>query len=508
LEIKETSLKKRYSVKLFSSVVSGVIGMIIVAIVPKAIGPVAYGQFVYLQQFFIKLIAFLDAGSSIAFFTKLSAQPDRKELITFYTFYSLFILIVLGGVFSFIDLLGYVHILLPDVNRTYVYWGIGFGFLTWLSQVCIKISDAYALTVSVELIKVVHKLLSLFLLLCFIYFLTFDLMKYFYFHIISLSTFIIWLLYLFMKSKVICPQIFSISYEKLKYIFLEFVSYCSPLLIYSVVGLFVGLFDIWLLQYSGGAVQMGYYGLAYSLAAMCFIFTGAMTPIITREFSKSFEQNDLQKMRSLFERYVPMLYSIAAFFAVFLSFQSANVLAIFTDENFENAYWVLVVIALYPIHQTYGQLSGSVFYATDQTKLYRNIGIISMLIGFLLTLFLIYILELDALGLAFKMVLSQIIAVNIQLYFNVKLLKLNMSSFIWHQIYSVTFFAVAAFLSIIFANFSSPILSLLVSGTIYTILTLLGLLIYPKIFSISRVEIKRGISKAKSLFDFNFCKLL
>jgi len=502
LELKETSLSKRYSMKLFSSVISGIIGMIVVAIVPKAIGPVAYGQFVYLQQFFIKLIAFLDAGSSIAFFTKLSAKPARKELISFYTLYSLFVLLILVVLFGFIDLLGYLHILLPDINTTYVYWGIGYGFLSWISQVCIKISDAYALTVSVELIKVVHKILSLFLLISFIYLLAFDLMKYFYFHIILLSTFVLWLLYLFIKNKILCPQVLCVSYEKLKSILFEFVSYCSPLLIYSTVGLFVGLFDLWLLQYLGGAVQTGYYGLAYSLAAMCFIFTGAMTPIITREFSKSFEQNDLQKMRNLFERYVPMLYSLAAFFAVFLAFQSDNVLAIFTDENFDDAYWVLVVIALYPIHQTYGQLSGSVFYATDQTRLYRNIGLISMLIGFLLTLLLIYVLELNALGLAFKMILSQIIAVNIQLYFNVKFLKLNMGSFIWHQIYSVVFFAVAAFLSIMFAHFTSPIINLLVSGVIYTILTLFGLFIYPKIFSISRKEIQTSIRKAKTFFPF------
>jgi hypothetical protein len=73
------------------------------------------------------------------------------------------------------------------------------------------------------------------------------------------------------------------------------------------------------------------------VAAMCFLFTSAMTPIITREFSKSYEEKDFENMRKLFYRYIPMLYSIAAFFSVFISLQSENVLLIFTDEKFQGA---------------------------------------------------------------------------------------------------------------------------------------------------------------------------
>ncbi|MFT5716056.1 MAG: O-antigen/teichoic acid export membrane protein [Oleiphilaceae bacterium] len=493
----ESTLKKRYATKLFASIISGIIGMVIVAIVPKAIGPIAYGQFVYLQQFFTKVIGFLDAGSSIAFFTKLSAKPERKELISFYSFYSLFVLFVLSIFFYVVDLFGYTHYLLPDVNSDYIYWGIGFCFLTWISQLCIKISDAYALTVSVELIKIAHKILSLCLLVYFIYFLAFDLTKYFYFHIISLVTFIGWISYLFIKSSILSRKILSINYATCKSVLSEFVTYCTPLLSYSIVGLFVGLFDIWLLQSISGSIQTGYYGLAYSLAAMCFIFTGAMAPIITREFSKSYEQKDLQKMRTLFKRYIPMLYSIAAYFAIFISFQSGNVLSIFTDEQFLGAYWVLVVIALYPIHQTYGQLSGSIFYATGQTKLYRNIGLVTMLIGFLLTLLLVYIFELNALGLAFKMIISQIIGVNIQLYFNIKFLKLDMKKFIWHQIYSVAFFAVAAFLSTNWVNCNNSLIDFLISGFIYTGIVLIGSFYFPQIFSVTREELKKYIATVK-----------
>ncbi len=57
----------------------------------------------------------------------------------------------------------------------------------------------------------------------------------------------------------------------------------------------------------------------------------------------------------------------------------------------------------------------------------------------LATFILIYIFELGAVGLAWKMILIQFIGVNIQLYFNTKLLNLDMKHFLWHQIYSVVF---------------------------------------------------------------------
>ena len=56
----EDSLKKRYSFKLMASIIGGIVGAILIAIVPKALGPISYGQFVYIQEFFMKTICFLD----------------------------------------------------------------------------------------------------------------------------------------------------------------------------------------------------------------------------------------------------------------------------------------------------------------------------------------------------------------------------------------------------------------------------------------------------------------
>ncbi|MCT7529544.1 lipopolysaccharide biosynthesis protein [Aliarcobacter cryaerophilus] len=484
----EHSLKKRYLIKLCSNIVNGLINIVLVAIVPKALGPVAFGQFSYLQQFFMQFIAFLDAGTSTAFFTKLSANSTRKELLSFYFIFSIVLLVILFLVIYLLGMLNSLSFLLPDIPQEYIIYGALFGFFTWITQVYIKISDANALTVSVEIIKIVHKIASMALLLYMVNFLSLDLYGYFYFHFISLLSFLMIITIVFKKKNIITKQILDFN---LKYLALvkEFFIFCSPLFVFNVIAIAIGLFDIWLLQNISGSVQTGFYGLAYSIAAMCFLFTSAMTPIISREFAKSFEENDLERVRDLFKKYIPMLYAISAYFSVFISFQTDNLLLIFTDEKFKDALFVLMIMAFYPIHQTYGQLSSSLFFATNATKLYKNIGLVSSFIGLIFSYIFIYHLELGALGFGAKMVLAQIIGVNIQLYFNTKVLNLKMLSFVIHQIYTIVVFAIFAYLSSIILNFDKTLVEFLVSGFIYTIFVLIFLILFPQIISVKREEL-------------------
>jgi len=486
--MQEPSLKKRYSIKLLANILSGIISAVIVAIVPKALGPIVYGQFVFLQNFFIQAIGFLDMGSSIAFFTKLSARQDKKELITFYFLFTLVVLVLISLFVFGLEYFGKTQYVLPDIPNEYIFMGLFFGFLTWFTQIFIKISDAYALTVSVELTKIVHKVLMLLLLLYFIHYTDFSLASYFSYQYISLFSFLFVLSFLFVKKDIL-SGVFRFDFSVLK-ISKEFIDYSSPLLVYSVIGLMAGMFDIWLLQKVSGSEQTGFYGLAYSLAAMCFLFTSAMTPLITREFSKSYEQKDLEQMRRLFFRYIPMLYSIATFFGVFISMQSDNVLDIFTDEKFKDAYLVLVIMAFYPIHQTYGQLSSSIFYATGKTKLIRNISLFTAPLGMFISFTFIYLLDLGAVGLAYKMIIGQVIGVNIGLYFNAKFLNFKMKYFLLHQVYTVLFFVVFGYLSSMAITISSPLLSFLLSGMLYTVFVIIFTYIFPQVFATTREEIK------------------
>ena len=210
----KSNLPKRYAVKLLSSIVTGTVGIVLVAIVPNALGATAFGQFSFIQQIFSQITAFLDAGTSTAFFTKLSAKTDRKELITVYALFSLILLVALylgvEGAYVF----GLNDAIFPDIPIEYLYLGVYFGFLVWLTQIYIKISDAYVLTVSVEIIKIIHKLLSLLLLFLMISFIRFDLTSYFYFNYISLISFLAIITVVFVKKDIITSNVLVV---KIKY---------------------------------------------------------------------------------------------------------------------------------------------------------------------------------------------------------------------------------------------------------------------------------------------------
>jgi O-antigen/teichoic acid export membrane protein len=491
----EESLKKRYLIKLLSNLINGAINILFIALIPKALGPVAYGQFSYLQQFFSQIFGLADAGTSMAFFTKLSSNPKRKELISFYALYMGAVLILVSFMVYLLRYTPFTETLFPNIPQPYILIAMGLGFLTWLNQIFIKLSDAYALTVSVELLKIVHKFASLGLLLYFIYYLTFDLVSYFRFSYIVSLLFIALASLLFIRRNVFSSDLWRQKVHIVQTI-KEFAHYSHPILLFSIVGVGIAMFDIWLLQSTGGAEQTGFYTLAYSVAAISFLFTSSMTPIITREFARSFAQGDMEKIRLHFKRYIPMLYSVAAFFAVFVAFEADQLIHLFSGEKFALAAPALSVIALYPIHQTYGQLSGSLFFANGNTSQYRNIGLFTSLIGVVFTFIFLYILDLGSLGLAYKMLITQLIGVTIQLYFNTTFLKIKMTPFLFHQIYSFLFFLIAAFVSVTLTSSIQTLwINLSVCAVFYTVLTIIGGIIFPQIFAISRGEIKTFFSK-------------
>lgn len=495
----EDSLKKRYSIKLSSNIITGLINIVIVAIVPKALGPIVFGQFSYLQQFFNQVTALLDAGTSTAFFTKLSAKQERKELLKFYFIFANLLFSLLISIVFLFDLLSISNYFLADIPMTLVYFGGLLGFLTWLTQIYIKISDAYALTVSAELVKIAHKTLMLLFLLYIINYLAFDLTIYFYYNYFSAFTFLCILTYLFMRKKVLSFHTLMIKVEY-KNLTREFMQFSSPVFIFSLVAIGISLFDIWLLQKVSGSVETGFYGLAYSIAAMCFLFTSAMTPVISREFSLSYVKKDITRMKTLFSRYVPMLYAVSAFFGVFIAFESENLLNIFTDNRFQDAYLALMLMAFYPIHQTYGQLNASLLFASEQTRLYRNIGLFSSLIGLFFSVCFIYYFELGALGFALKMIITQFISVNIQLVYNAKFLKLDIKPLLSHQIYSILFLALPAYICSHFFNFwDEPLYNFIFSGFLYSILSLVGIITFPAIVNLDRVEIQKITKRALTI---------
>ena len=488
---KQDSLKKRYIYKLFANFFGLGISFITQAIIPRGLGPKAYGDFNFLTNFFSQVVSFLDMGASTAFYTKLSQRPKESSLVSFYLYFAGIISLGMFGLVLLSIATSTYSKLWPGQDIFYICLAAGWGIIYWLVKVLNSMADAYGVTVSAELARIFQKVLVLILIVSLYVLHQLNLTTFFsyqYFLFIVLGLFFYWIM-----KKSFLRQNWLLSRGQTRRYFHEFYHYCHPLFTYSLIGLIVGLLDRWLLQIYAGSVQQGFYGLSYQIGSLCFLFTGAMTPLFTRELSIAFSNGDLPRMAELFRRYIPMLYSVAAFFSCFIAVQANKVVYIFGGNKFEGAATAVTIMAFYPLHQTYGQLSGSVFLATGQTHLYRNIGVVLMLLGLPITYFMIvpkepWGLGMGASGLAIKMVLFNIMYVNVQLYFNSKYLKFSFFKFLVHQIFVIVCLLIIAMIATIAGNkvlaiwgSESVVFSFLLSGVLYTLMVI-GLIYFLPIF--------------------------
>jgi len=494
------SLKKRYFYKLFSNSFGMGMGVVTQVIVLRGLGPQNYGNFNFLTNFFTQIVGFFHMSTPTALYTKLSQRQKDTGLVIFYSYFMGIVALLVFGITIAMHALGFSVKLWPGQPLSYVYLACLFALLTWVGTVLYQIADAYGLTVSAEKRRVVQMVIS------FIVVATLFVMKRF-----NLATFLvcrclILVLLMLLLIKLIGKKIFihkadwSLPSVKAKEYTKEFYHYSHPLFTYSLAALVVGILDRWLLQYFGGSIQQGFYSLSFQIGAICFLFSGAMTTLITREFSIAYGNKDLDTMANLFRRHVPLLYVITAFFACFVMVNAGKITIIMGGGKYQQATTAVAIMALYPIHQTYGQLSNSVFHATGQTKLYRNVGIIFSLISLPLTYFLIAPKELLGLnaganGLAIKMVVVNFLIVNVLLYYNARLLKLSFLWYLGHQIISVLVLSTIAVFSSFFVRSLSGIsenvlITFILSGIVYAVICFLFVYAYPSIVGMDRKGLK------------------
>lgn len=504
----EDSFLKKYISKLLAQIFMLVLGFVSVGIIPRALGSKQYGDVKFLQDFFQKVLRFLDIGSSTHYYNKLSRNKDNHSLTSFYLRIVVAIFAILLLFIFIAGSTGLYKQVWPGQKISLVFVVGIWGLFSFLNDVVYKIMDAHGLTVASEKIKIASRAFAVILIV--VLFITNNLTPVIYL-LCELFSFILVILINLLKVSSTEAGFFKNSWRLSKNQNKEykksFINYSSPLLLLSVIVLLVGVIERWFLQKFSGSMEQGYFGLSQRLSQISSLFTLSIVPLLLREFSIAFGKKNYSLIGKLFSRYIPMLYSLAVYFSSFVAVNSRFLLKIIGGEEFSSAMIPVIIMAYFPAHQTYGQLSGSVFLVTENTKIYRNIGIFSMGFNLLLSYFLIapseiYGLGLGAIGLAISMVVSQIVSVNVQLYYNSKLLKLKFYKYFLHQFIVIIIFSSLAWFITFFTHKLNmlPILSFLSAGVIYSIVIIITIMLFPKLIGLSSSELKDFISKIKRRF--------
>lgn len=509
----EDSLKKRYLFKLLANFVGFVFNIIIQAIVPRALGPKAYGDFGFLSSFFTSFVGFLDMGTSTCFYTKLSGKQNDFTLIRFYNFFVIVIFVVTLAFVCTTQVFNLQRVIWPDQQMLYIYLAAIWGMLTWLVGLLIMMGDAYGITVATEKARIIQRAIG-FALILFLFTLgQINLVQFFLYHYVILLLLAGLFIYIFAKQGYSLNKVWILP-ERLQIIkyFKEFYLFSHPLFLASIFALVVGIFDRWILQVASGSLQQGFYTLSYQIGAMCFLFTGAMMPLLLREFSIAQANRDTSQMAALFRRYCPALFSLSAYFSCFIALQADKVIYIFGGGQYGGALAAVTIMAFYPVHQTYGQLTSSVFFATGQTTLYRNIGIVFLILGLPVTYFLIapadkWGLNAGATGLAIKMVLINVLSVNVQLYFNTKHLHLSFWQYLGYQFSSVICLLIFAGIAAEGVDYflalrTNILINFLVSGLVYSMMVAGLAYFLPAVFGIRREDMNLLKNTLKAHFNY------
>ncbi|SHN68514.1 lipopolysaccharide biosynthesis protein [Desulfovibrio litoralis] len=550
--MKESSLAKRYVFKLIANFAAIPIYLVMEALLPRALGPASYGNFNFITAQFLQATTFLDMGSSTCLSISMSKRPYEFGLPSFYLRISFFVFLLTLGL-GFLCLYPPVGVLvLPDVPLYLAPLGALWAYLTWTGRILRGMNDALGITVSSETVRMSFSMIGAVTL--FLLYLS---------GILSLSVlFIQQYLFLFLpalgyalvmrkfwsnnaknnannntnnntNSNTSTTQteeiqttrsVFYLDKTAQKNYAKEFWHYSHPLFILALISALSLGGERWLLQFFSGSEAQGYFSLGQKVGMACFLFVSAMVPLFMRELSKAHGENNYQAMGALLDRYAPILYAVAALLSAFACIEGIFLTKLFGGEKFLAAGPAVQLMALYPVHQAYGQLAGAVFHASSETRTLRNVSVVFMFFGLILAFYLLAPkdnsestnvffqhfsgLGLGAYGLALKTIGVQILSVTTLLWVCSRKVPFNFKRNLLHQVVSLSTFLTIALIAKqssltllgFFSTFNSEPIRFILSGFIYLILNCVFIFIFPFLIGLNKTDLNKIFHKIKQFF--------
>jgi Membrane protein involved in the export of O-antigen and teichoic acid len=516
----EDSLGKRYLSKLVSNLATVPLYFVMEAVLPRALGPAVYGNFSFATTLFQNFTNFLDMGTSTCLHTSLAKRQQELSLLAFYARFALLMLLIclIAGWAMYLP--GAGESLMPGVPLWMAVPSALWAYVTWAGRVARGANDALGITARSEHVRIGVNLASGLALLGLFFGGVLSLeMLYLHQYVFLglLAAGFIWVLrqHLALSGLLSGGSVWRLSFTRFGDYAGEFARYSSPLFVTALASAVILSGERWLLQYFDGSVAQGYFSLSLKIGVACFLFVTALTPLMMREMAVAHGRRDPEAIARLMDRYAPMIYAVAAWMACFVLVEAHAVIRVFGGREFSDALLPVQIMALYPIHQGYGQLAGSIFYATGETRLLRNVSLCTMLLGLGLTWLLLAPTELYGFaagpgGLAFKMVVVQIVSVNLLFFFSLKSAPFNLKRNMLHQLLCPLVLTGAALASRYGTEWAglgaaNDVPRFVVSGGIYCILCLALAFFLPFVFGLGKSDLQTlwsrvlgAVSKAKN----------
>lgn len=499
-----STLARRYAFKLLANMASVPVYLLMEAILPRALGPQAYGNYSFATNVFQQLAGFVDMGTSTCFYNALSRRQAEGGLVVFYVRVMLLVFVVLLGAGCILLVPALGARILPDVPLWMAPAAALWAFLFWWGRVLRSMNDAIGETVYSELVRTVCSLLGVLVLLGMFGagWLGVETLFAQQCAVLCATALGFWLVMRGFWGRL--P--WRLTEEARRGYRQEFFAYSHPLFVQALLSFIMLTGERWLLQWFDGSAQQGFFALSQKVSMACFLFVSAMTPLIMRELAIAWGHKDVAAMGRLLMRFAPMLYIIAAYFSCFTLVEGDVLVRIFGGAHFAAALLPVQIMALYPIHQTYGQLATSVFHATGRTTVLRNLTAAECVYGLAAAWICLAPsayggFGLGATGLALKTVLVQCLSVNLYLWLASRIAPIGFGRLLWHQLWSVGVLLALAWacrtLTLTLGGGEHSLWRFVMSGCVYSVLVLCALWAFPALAGCTRQDMREWYIRAR-----------
>ena len=495
--VKIQSLKERFFMKSGTGVVQFVLSFITIGMLPRALGVEMYGNYGFITTFFNNIVKFLKFGVPTAYYVKISKKPEEKTIIGFYMYYLIMIILLVAFLVASVYMTGLEEVVWPNQANIFIFAGAALSIFYLLSEFLRSTADSFGLTFSYEKIVIVQSIITVGVIVS-LYVADLLTLKSLYLASILILIFVILFGWYFLhKNNIILFKNMRLTKIQLVEYFKEFYQFSSPLIINGIVVVFAMVFDIWLIQYYYGSVEQGYYTLALKISAIVILLISPISVLLLREMSQKYEKKGKKEIRKMYKKYSYLFYFIAAYFSIFISLNAEYIGMFIGGDEFEDAAVIIMLMALYPIHNIYGLIISNILLVRKKTNILRNITLITLIPGIAISFFLIAPVEahgfgLGSMGLAIKVIALQFIGANICLMVVARYLKLSFLREARNQL--VIFLTLYAFVKLsqysVLLYIDNMFISFIISGAIYSVLVYAVIIFYPAIIGITSAEVK------------------
>lgn len=414
-----TSVRTRFLVSVGSNAIRAIIGFASGLLVARGLSPSGYGDLMFLLGSFVAIRSLLDMGSSSAFYTFLSRHTQG---LRFYSFYFAWLAL------QFVITLLAVALIIPDSVFESVWLGHNRGIVVFaffaafmqqqVWQTVSQIGESMRKTVKVQLLNLVVAMIYLAAVSSLLLIGGMTVEKILLLMIVQYVIATL-LAYRFLRE----AQAEAVEKQTpFMQIAREYWVYCKPLVVLSLVSFLYDFADKWMLQKFGGASQQGYFQIASQFAAISLLATTSILNIFWKEIADARAKRDQARVAMLYRKVNRGLVMLGAITTGLLLPWSEQIVTIFLGQAYAQAWPVLAIMLLYPIHQSMGQIGGTMLLASGQTQKYMSVSILIMMLSIPATYIvlapashgLLPGMGLGALGMACKMVVLGLVSVNIQ----------------------------------------------------------------------------------------------